>query len=301
MSGLNILALFAEIDAEEQRKRNAITNSLMRPSLPRPMNALSFPGSNSSLPSPQPRNALAEAFLRQPARSPSSALSFLGSITAERAVPALPAIKRSVFYSFHYADVVRVNNVRHTEQFKAKILEVPQSHYDRSLWENSKRTNPESLKDLIRDGVKNTSVICVLIGSDTWSRPWVRYEIARSVIDGKGLLAVDINSINHHKDRYPHPLGPNPLAYLAVGKMQDGTFRLFERNAHLLNGQWQWSWDRYADYTLAVPLPKYLPAAATGYVTPLDHGAYRYDARRDDVWKNMTAWLNLAAARAGRR
>lgn len=300
MSGLSLLALFAEIEAEGQRKRNAIANALMRPSTPSPVNALSF-GSIPSLPPPQPRNALAEAFFRQPVRSPSNALSFLGTIAAETATPALPTIKRSVFYSFHYADIVRVNNVRHTEQFKAKVLEVPQSHYDRSLWENSKRTNPESLKDLIREGVKNTSVICVLVGSDTWSRPWVRYEIARSVVDGKGLLAVDINSINHHKDRCPHPFGLNPLAYMAVGKMQDGTFRLFERRAHLLNGQWQWSWDRYADYTLAVSLPKYLPAPATGYVTPLDHGAYRYDARHDDVWTNMPVWLNLAAARAGRR
>ncbi|WP_193335920.1 TIR domain-containing protein [Devosia beringensis] len=301
MSGLNLLALVAEIEAEEQRRRNAIAVALMRPSLPRPVNTLSFLNGIPAPPSPPPRNALAEALGHQTAKPPMKPLSFWGGITADTAIPPLPTIKRSVFYSFHYGDVIRVNNVRHAEQFKAKILEVPQSHYDRSLWENSERTNPDSLKQLIREGVKNTSVTCVLIGSNTWLRPWVRYEIARSVIEGKGLLAVDINSINHHKDRYPHPLGPNPLAYMAVGKMQDGTFRLFEKNMRVVDEQRHWSWDRYANYTLAVPLPKYLPEPAIGYVIPLDHGVFRYDARRDDVWKNMPAWLNLAAVRAGRQ
>lgn len=312
MSGLNILALMAKIEAEEQRKRQAVVNALMSP--PRPpvarfgnpfsapsANALSFLSTISSTPAAPPRNALTEAFRPVPPNTSTNAFSFLGSFSTETAAPPSPTVKRSVFYSFHYDDVIRVNNVRHTEQFKAKILEVPQSHYDRSLWESSKRTNPESLKNLIREGVKNTSVVCVLIGTQTWARPWVRYEIVRSVIDQKGLLAVDLNSINHHRDRCPHPLGPNPLSYMAVGKIQDGTYRLFEKNARFVTGQLQWFWDRYAGHMAAVPLPKYLPIPAVGYVSPLDLGAYRYDACRDDVWKNMPAWLNLAAARAGRK
>jgi Thoeris protein ThsB, TIR-like domain len=286
MSGLNILALITEIEAEEQRKRQAVVNALMSPPTP----SVARFANNFSAPS-----ANAPSFLGSIPSSPPARPRFATS------TPALPTVKRSVFYSFHYDDVIRVNNVRHTEQFKAKILEVPQSHYDRSLWENSKRTNPESLKSLIREGVKNTSVVCVLIGTQTWSRPWVRYEIARSVIDQKGLLAVDLNSINHHHDRCPHPLGPNPLSYMAVGKMRDGTYRLFEKNARVLNGQWQWSWDRYVDHMAEILLPKYLPVPAVGYVSPLDLGGYRYDACRNDVWKNMPAWLNLAATRAGRK
>lgn len=312
MSGLNILALIAEMEAEEQRKRQAVVHALMsssRPPVARFSNAFSAPPRSSlsllgSIPSPQaasPPNALAAAFMRTSPNVPSHALSILGTFATQTTVPTLPTVRRSVFYSFHYEDVIRVNNVRHTEQFKAKILEVPQSHYDRSLWERSKRTDPESLKNLIREGVKTTSVVCVLIGTHTWTRPWVRYEIARSVIDQKGLLAVDLNSINHHRDRCTHPLGPNPLSYMAVGKMQDGTYRLFEKNERFVNGQWLWFWDRYADHMAAVPLPNYLRVPAVGYVLPLDMGACRYDASRDDVWKNMPAWLNLAAVRAGRK
>lgn len=237
----------------------------------------------------------------RPPNALSPALSFLGLVGSANSTPVLPAKKRNVFYSFHYDDIIRVNNVRHTEQFKAKILEVPQSHYDRSLWEPSKRTNPESLKGLIRDGVKDTSVVCVLIGTQTFARPWVRYEIARSVIDQKGLLAVDINSINHHKDRAPHPSGLNPLAFMGVGYMADGTYRLFEKNLRFINCQWRSTWERYSDYMAAVPLPKYLPAMNVGYLHSLDCGTVRYDAVGNDVWKNMASWLNVAATAAGRK
>ena len=67
-----------------------------------------------------------------------------------------------------------------------------------------------------------TSAVCVLVGSETWLRRWVRYEIARAVIDELGLLAVHINSIRHHQRLTTDALGPNPLEYMAVGKVQDG-------------------------------------------------------------------------------
>ena len=60
--------------------------------------------------------------------------------------------------------------------------------------------SPESLKNLIRDGVEHTSAVCVLVGSETWSRRWVRYEIARAVIDDRGLLAVHLNNIEHQSE-----------------------------------------------------------------------------------------------------
>ncbi|MDM7945480.1 MAG: TIR domain-containing protein [Oceanibaculum nanhaiense] len=273
MSALDIVALLAEMEAEEQRKSQAFANALA---------SYSAPPSGAFFPPPE------------------IALNLFGNFANKTTLPALPAVKRRVFYSFHYADIIRVNNVRNTERFKAKILEVPQSHYDRSLWESSKCTSPENLKRLIREGIENTSVVCVLIGTYTWARPWVRHEIARSVIDQKGLLAVDLNSIRHHHYRCSHPLGPNPLSFMAVGKMQDGTYRLFERNYRVMNGQWQWCWDFYGGYTAAVPLPKYLPNPAVGYVSPLDLGTFRYDACQNNVWENMPIWLNIAATRAGR-
>jgi hypothetical protein len=116
---------------------------------------------------------------------------------------------------------MRVNDVRLSGEF-AKTA--PNSgreidgFYDNNLWERGKREGDEAIKALIRDGVKNSSAVCVLVGAETFSRPWVRYEIARAVIDGRGLLAVHVNGLNHHQRRIPHPYGQNPLDYLGLFK-----------------------------------------------------------------------------------
>jgi len=171
------------------------------------------------------------------------------------------------------------------------------SFYDSSLWESRKLEGPESLKQLIRDGVNNTSAICVLVGSDTWSRRWVRYEVARAIIDGRGLLAVHLNSINHHQTRTPHARGLNPLAHMAVGKVQPSplsapVYFLFEWTSQ--------GWLRYQDHAASVSLPPWLADPGPGYVTPLSYGADEYDYILQEGHKNIGAWIDLAAQRGVR-
>ncbi|WP_080671779.1 TIR domain-containing protein [Rhizobium leguminosarum] len=206
--------------------------------------------------------------------------------------PVAPDTRRKVFFSFHYDDVIRVNNVRHSEQFKAKAREVPQSFYDRSLWERRQLTNPDSLKEMIRTGVKGASVICALIGTETYARRWVRYEIARAIIDGKGLVGVHINGLRHHQHRIPHPRGPDPFEYMGIGLMQDGTYRIFEFDRS--------GWRRYQDHLGSVPFPKYLRAPAVGYIMPLARGVVCYDYAAQSGSTNIPLWLDQAAGRMGR-
>ena len=119
--------------------------------------------------------------------------------------------KRKVYFSFHFDDVMRVNNVRQAWKIDHPDAPTMRSFYDSSLWERRQLEDPESVKRLIREGVEHTSTISVLVGSQTWSRRWVRYEIARAVIDGRGLLAVHLNNIRHHVTQRSDPLGQNPL------------------------------------------------------------------------------------------
>lgn len=223
-----------------------------------------------------------------------------GNVPLPRPPVAYAPTRRKTFFSFHYADVIRVNNVRKSQEFRDTKSGLDIKFYDGSLWESVKLEGDEALKRLIRDGVQNTSVVCVLIGTETWTRPWVRYEIARSVIDKKALLAVDINGLNHHRDRVPCARGENPLAYMAVGKMRDGTYRLFEKRRAIVSGSWQWRWDRYDKYSGAIDLPRYLPAPYVDYVTPLDRGTMRYDFVLQQGHKNIGGWIDLAAINAGR-
>jgi Thoeris protein ThsB, TIR-like domain len=193
---------------------------------------------------------------------------------------------------------MRVNAVRQAWRFRHPGTVLTPSFYDSSLWESRQREGDESLKRLIREGVDYTSAVCVLIGTSTWTRRWVRYEIARAVIDGRGLLAVHINGIRHHQTKIRNPAGLNPLEFMAVGKVQDNflassKYYLFERDL-------QYGWLPYQDYTNPVKRPTYLSDPAPGHVTPLSHGTMVRDFIGDTGSKNIGLWIDLAAQAVGR-
>ena len=205
-------------------------------------------------------------------------------------------VKRRAFFSFHYDDVMRVNNVRNAWKMTHPDSPQNRSFQDSSLWEERKLTNPDAIKELIRQGVDYTSAVCVLVGSNTWQRRWVKYEIARSVIDGKGLLAVHINGINHHQRRAPDELGFNPVKLIGIARKQNGSFYLCEWCD--VGGTWQWQW--YADYTMPVKVPAYMPEPEQGKPLSLASFTYEYDFARQSGHQNIGGWLDLAAQEAGR-
>ncbi|MBV9559780.1 MAG: TIR domain-containing protein [Bradyrhizobium sp.] len=85
---------------------------------------------------------------------------------------------------------MRVNVVRNAWKITHPDNALVRSFYDSGLRESRKFEGDEALRRLIREGVCNTSAACVLAGSGTWERRWVRYEIARAIIDGRGHLTV---------------------------------------------------------------------------------------------------------------
>ncbi|MGX1320511.1 hypothetical protein AB7M17_003964 [Bradyrhizobium sp. USDA 377] len=220
--------------------------------------------------------------------------------------PLKPAVKRRAFFSFHYDDIMRVNVVRNAWKIDHPDNQLMRSFQDSSLWESRKLEGEDAVKRLIREGVEYTSAVCVLIGTETCWRRWVRYEIARAIVDGRGLLGVHLNSIRHHHTKTPHTRGHNPLEFLAVGKVQAGIlatpkYFLFEKIA-VPNGigGWKFEWHRYNDYTNSVALPPWLADPQPGFVTPLSHNTIVYDYIADNGHKNIGSWIDKAAQRAGR-
>lgn len=211
----------------------------------------------------------------------------------------LPKAKRKVFFSFHYNDIMRVNNVRMSGEFskgasgKGRQVE---GFYDFSLWESKRLYGEDALRRMIREGVKSTSVICVLVGTNTFLRPWVRYEIARSVINGKGLLAVHINSIAHHQFPFQaHERGSNPCYYMGIARRENGQYYLCERVN--LGGKWDWAWySRHAD---PVAIPKYMSPPIQNQPTRLSEVTREYDWSQHGA-QNIGAWIDMAAQDAGR-
>lgn len=140
---------------------------------------------------------------------------------------------RSVFFSFHYKDVssFRANVVRNSWVTKRNTTE---SFIDKSMWEEAERKGTNSLKYLIDSGLSGTSVTVVLVGTETYLRRWVRYEIVKSFVENKGIFPVHINRIRSTTDGVI-ARGPNPLDYLKLKVDKDCKTILFYEQ---VNGKW---------------------------------------------------------------
>jgi hypothetical protein len=139
-----------------------------------------------------------------------------------------------VFFSFHYQDVIdfRANVVRN--HWLTKPDREAAGFYDASIWESAKKQGETALKRLINGGLENTSNTCVLIGSETYARPWVRYEILKSFKRGNHLFGVHINSIKG-RNGLTKLSGPNPFEYVGVTFSRSGeTATLWEK----VGGTW---------------------------------------------------------------
>lgn len=190
---------------------------------------------------------------------------------------------KRVFFSFHYKDVVdfRANVVRN--HWLTKPDREICGYYDASIWEAAKKRGGIALKRLINRGLDQTSNTCVLIGSETYARPWVRYELLKSFKRGNHILGVHINSIKCKNSR-TKVLGPNPLDYVGVSFSDSGiTATLLEYK----NGKWV-KYERIdgsASYRVKVA-QKY---RGNGYKLSEFFGAY--DWVKNKGFNNFAKWV----------
>jgi hypothetical protein len=175
---------------------------------------------------------------------------------------------------------------------------------DRSIWERRNIANEDNLKNVMRNAMRYSSVVCVTIGTKTWNSRWAKYEIARSVVDDKGLFAVHVNSINHNVTRTPDLLGLNPLHVMGIWRNENGTLYLVEQHPIVVNAataELGWQWRFYEDYKEPLQrLPNYIPHIGIKEVVALSRYTAEYDMIRDSGFKNMGAWIDIAAAQVGR-
>jgi hypothetical protein len=191
---------------------------------------------------------------------------------------------KRVYFGFHYQDVIdfRANVVRN--HWLTKPHRESAGFFDASLWEEARKKGDVSLKRLINSGLEGTSTTCILIGSQTYVRPWVRYEILKSFKKGNSIFAVHINSITG-KDRLTRPLGPNPLEHVGVTFSDSGlTATLHEKN----NGKWYdyADIDGSASYRINAVAEQY-----QGKGFNLSNFYHTYDWIEDDGYDNFSTWV----------
>lgn len=183
---------------------------------------------------------------------------------------------KRVYFAFHYQDVIdfRANVVR-----KHNMIEGTEAagYYDASIWEEARKTSPLALKRLINKELEHTTVTAVLIGSETWRRPWVRYEIFKSIERGNKLLGIHINSIRPLKVS-----GPDPFNNLALLFDQTGT----KATPVEWNGT---SWEVFTElYPFTVPEQ---PWDKRGKSWKLTTWFNTYDWMGQDGYNNFNKWI----------
>lgn len=189
---------------------------------------------------------------------------------------------KRVFFSFHYQDVIdfRANVVRNHWVCKEHRDEA--GFFDASLWESSKRTGDQSLKRLINDGLKGTSVTVVLIGEHTYARRWVRYEIMKSLEVGNKIFGVHINSIKCRNGQ-TKVQGANPFDYLGVRYNADGSVITGIEHS---NG----AWIDHAD--LPSSLGSNNQSTYWNNAYKLSHFYKTYDWNADNGYQNFSSWVD---------
>lgn len=188
---------------------------------------------------------------------------------------------KKVYFAFHYQDVMdfRANVVR-KHNFTKGVEGA--GYYDYSIWEESKKKGEVALKRMINSELEGTSVTAVLIGSETYSRRWVRYEIMKSVQRGSRVLGIHINSIAG-KNSQTKPLGPNPFDYLGLQISEDG-----KRGSPTVWDGKQWIYHSDVEpYNFGSEQPQ----SNRGKNIQLSHWFKTYDWVAHNGYENFSNWI----------
>ena len=99
---------------------------------------------------------------------------------------------RRAFFSFEYGDVSRAMVVRNSWVTQGKEAA---GFVDAAAFEKVKKQGDAAIKKWIDGQLNGTSVTVVLVGKNTCSSKYVKYEIEKSIEIGNGLLGIDVSKI----------------------------------------------------------------------------------------------------------
>lgn len=113
--------------------------------------------------------------------------------------------KRQVFFSFHYS-----RDSWRAAQVKNMGLVDNSSTWSANDWEEVRYKTDTKIKEWIDSQMAMRSCIVVLVGQETSSRKWVKYEIERAYALGKGIVGVYIHKLKDSEGEQDSK-GSNPF------------------------------------------------------------------------------------------
>jgi len=97
---------------------------------------------------------------------------------------------RKVFFSFHFDnDHSRTQQVRNMGALEGNAAVTA------NRWEEIKRGGENAIKRWIDENMSGKNCLVVLVGFQTSTRPWVRYEIKKAWEEKKGVLGIYIHGL----------------------------------------------------------------------------------------------------------
>ena len=125
---------------------------------------------------------------------------------------------RRVFFSFHYDnDISRSMVVRNSWVTQGKEAA---GFVDKAVFEQVKRQGDKAVHNWIDKQLEGTSVTVVLIGSQTLDRPYVQYEICKSLQRGNAVIGVLIHNI---RDMRTGSYSARGNTHTVIGHYSDGS------------------------------------------------------------------------------
>ena len=126
-------------------------------------------------------------------------------------------VKRQVFFSFHFdKDVWRAGQVKNMGVVDNS------STWSSNDWEEVKEKSDTKIKEWIDGQMAMRSCLVVLVGKETSSRKWVKYEIEKAYALNKGIVGVYVHGLKD-SDGNQTTKGSNPF------------FNIFTSSGHRLS------------------------------------------------------------------
>lgn len=120
-------------------------------------------------------------------------------------------VKPQIFYSFHYEkDCVRAQQIRNIGVVTGNEPVSPNE------WEEVRRKGDEAIKRWIDENLKYRSCLVVLVGEETASRKWVKYEIQKAWEKGMGVVGIYIHNLKDFQGNTSKK-GSNPFEQFKIG------------------------------------------------------------------------------------
>jgi len=194
---------------------------------------------------------------------------------------------RTVFFSFHYQrDIFRVQQVKNHHVTKGTYTAA--GFFDGSLEEKAKKEGDTAVKNIIDRGLKGSSVLCVLIGNQTYTRRWVDYEILKAIELGMGVFGVRIHQIKDPKTGVD-TAGSSPFQFLGYGIKEQK-----------MNPMVQYK-DGWKDAPYLSPIDSSAAPYLEGTERPILSSLFNvYDWVDGEGYNNFGNWVEKAAKQAGR-